>query len=67
MLWTYVVETRVEVCRLRAEIDKMLTGDRMLSLVVAIETALEDKRFEVQLLRLSRHRASYRCHLCHEL
>ena len=24
----------------------MLTGDRMLSLVVAIETALEDKRFE---------------------
>lgn len=35
-----------EAARLRAEIDKMLTGDRMLSLVVAIETALEDKRFE---------------------
>ena len=36
-------------CRLRAEIDKLLSSDRILSLVVAIETALADERYEVQL------------------
>lgn len=35
--------------RLRNKIDNLLASDRALSLVVAIETALEDKRFEVHL------------------
>jgi hypothetical protein len=34
-------------CRIRNQIDNLLASDRALSLVVAIETALEDKRFEV--------------------
>ena len=38
----------VHVCRIRNEIDNVLASDRTLSLVVAIETALEDKRFEVR-------------------
>jgi hypothetical protein len=36
------------VSRIRNQIDNLLASDRALSLVVAIETALEDKRFEVQ-------------------
>ncbi len=36
--------------RLRNQIDNLLASDRTLSLVVAIETALEDKRFAVRLL-----------------
>lgn len=39
-------------CRLRREIDTMLTADRALSLVVAIETALEDKRYEVLFFKM---------------
>ena len=38
----------VHVCRIRNQIDNVLASDRTLSLVVAIETALEDKRFEVR-------------------
>ena len=34
-------------CRLRTEIDRLLGSDRVLSLVVAIETALSDERYEV--------------------
>ena len=39
---------RVLLCRLRSEIDKLLSSDRILSLVVAIETALADERYEVR-------------------
>jgi hypothetical protein len=35
--------------RLRDEIDHILSSDRLLSLVVALETALEDQRFDVSL------------------
>ena len=35
-------------CRLRDKIDHIMQSDRAMSLVVAIETALEDKRYEVR-------------------
>ena len=40
--------------RLRSEIDKLLGSDRILCLVVAIETALADERYEVR-IRSSPH------------
>ena len=48
---TYPVQLQdimlVAARRIRNQIDNLLASDRALSLVVAIETALEDKRFEV--------------------
>jgi len=44
-----MVKGRASGRRLRNQIDNLLASDRALSLVVAIETALEDKRFEVHL------------------
>jgi hypothetical protein len=54
LLWSWpctvqlLEEALVCVRRIRNQIDNLLASDRALSLVVAIETALEDKRFEVQ-------------------
>ena len=36
------------MCRIRDKIDKLMQKDRALSLLVAMESALEDERFEVQ-------------------
>ena len=41
--------------RLRSEIDNLLSHDRVLCLVVAIETALADERYEVREQGLSKH------------
>lgn len=35
------------LCRIRDKIDKMMQKDRALSLLIAMESALEDDRFEV--------------------
>ena len=35
------------MCRIRDKIDKMMQKDRALSLLIAMESALEDERFEV--------------------
>lgn len=39
----------VVCCRLRDKIEHILKSDRAMRLVVAIETALEDKRYDVRL------------------
>ena len=39
----------VGMCRIRDKIDKMMQKDRALSLLIAMESALEDDRFEVRL------------------
>ena len=36
------------MCRIRDKIDKLMQKDRALSLLVAMESALEDERFEVR-------------------
>lgn len=36
------------MCRLRDEIDRILARDQAGRLIVAIETALDDKRYEVR-------------------
>lgn len=36
------------LCRIRDKIDKMMQKDRALSLLIAMESALEDDRFEVR-------------------
>lgn len=36
------------LCRIRDQVDKMLASDRALSLLVAMESALDDNRYEVQ-------------------
>ena len=36
------------LCRIRDKIDKLMQKDRALSLLVAMESALEDGRFEVR-------------------
>ena len=45
---TAVAHALHAIRRLRSEIDKLLGSDRILCLVVAIETALADERYEVR-------------------
>ena len=55
LIWSLPLSIIKDVCdaliairRLRSEIDKLLGSDRGLCLVVAIETALADERYEVR-------------------
>ena len=45
---TDVCDALLAIRRVRSEIDKLLGSDRVLCLVVAIETALADERYEVR-------------------
>ena len=51
IVWMFLM--RYTFRRLRSEIDKLLGSDRILCLVVAIETALADERYEVRTRRCS--------------
>jgi hypothetical protein len=50
-------------CRLRDKLDKMLASDRMLSLMVAMESALDDARYEVSTFLLLLHKPAH-WHAC---